>query len=551
MKCQKLFAGLSFIALAASAASAQTSTNQSEITQTGDDNKANVDNARPGNDNNKSTIVQIGNANSVTVLQVGDLNISSIREVGNSNQALHTQDIDLHTADTVQNGNLNRSAVRQRGELNRATVAQDGNRNLSQLSQGVEFNATTDFNGTTFFDPTIEGAGRAADDNRATVRQIGNDLSSTIRQRAAAGGRAADDNVAAITQRGQFNAATILQESRGNSASVFQFDGGSSSALGNSVSVTQRDSAATTGNPESKNVADVAVSSRSNSATVVQNGRDNVVRLSAGIGESNIAQVTQVGNAGQALVGQYGVRDALEIGQNSSNARGYIWQQITSRDSSATIQQGTGASGTAGFSGAYFGESAPTGAATSALSASIVQGNPGAEAAWNVAQILQDGTGLSATIEQRGSGTAALPNIVRVAQQGGTAGGNSATAIQRAGVGPSSAADTAPTGQTGDEYFFAGGARSAEIVILQSGSGNSATVEQRGRGQLARIEQGPGSGNVASILQDVGAVNATAIIRQTGNNNSYSVNQPDANLYILVSQTGNNNAVTDVVERGN
>jgi hypothetical protein len=59
-----------------------------------------------------------------------------------------------------------------------------------------------------------------------------------------------------------------------------------------------------------------------------------------------------------------------------------------------------------------------------------------------------------------------------------------------------------------------GGARSAELNILQSGSTNSATIEQRGRGQFARIEQGPGTGNTASILQDVAATNATAIINR-------------------------------------
>ena len=74
-------------------------------------------------------------------------------------------------------------------------------------------------------------------------------------------------------------------------------------------------------------------------------------------------------------------------------------------------------------------------------------------------------------------------------------------------------------------------------------------LRQRGRGQVARIEQGPGSGNVGSILQDVGATNATAVIRQTGSNNSYSIAQTAAGQYIVVSQTGNGNAVTNVVQR--
>jgi hypothetical protein len=115
-------------------------------------------------------------------------------------------------------------------------------------------------------------------------------------------------------------------------------------------------------------------------------------------------------------------------------------------------------------------------------------------------------------------------------------------------VGPSAAADPG-SGQSGDPFFFAGGARSAEINILQSGSSNRATVEQRGRGQLARIEQGPGSGNAATILQEVNATNGTAIILQTGSNNTYDVVQTGAGQYVLVRQTGNNNTVTNVVQR--
>jgi hypothetical protein len=189
-----------------------------------------------------------------------------------------------------------------------------------------------------------------------------------------------------------------------------------------------------------------------------------------------------------------------------------------------------------------------TGAQSRNLVANVTQGNYPGAASWNVAQVRQDGVDLTANVQQLGTGTVALSNSVRIGQQGGSAGANSAIAVQRAGVGPSGAGDAA-SGRGGDEFFFFGGARSAEATILQSGSSNSATIEQRGRGQLARIEQGPGSGNLASILQDVGATNATAIIRQTGSNNSYSVAQTAAGQYIVVSQTGNGNVVTNVVER--
>jgi hypothetical protein len=120
-------------------------------------------------------------------------------------------------------------------------------------------------------------------------------------------------------------------------------------------------------------------------------------------------------------------------------------------------------------------------------------------------------------------------------------------ARQTAGVGPSTAVGSA-SGQSGDEFFFAGGARSAEIRIFQQNIGNSATVEQRGPGQLARLVQ-TGDSNTGSILQLEDAANATVILRQSGNRNSYSIEQTQAGEYISVSQTGNNNAVTNLVRR--
>jgi hypothetical protein len=182
----------------------------------------------------------------------------------------------------------------------------------------------------------------------------------------------------------------------------------------------------------------------------------------------------------------------------------------------------------------------PVGSATMNLTADVTQSGTR-----NFAVVGQWGTNLRATVEQLGSGAPSLHNGVSISQLGRT---NSATARQTANVGPSAAGDPA-SGQSGDEFFFAGGARSAEIVISQSSSGNSATVEQRGRGQRARVEQS-GESNVGSILQLEAAANATAILRQTGNRNSYAIEQNQAGQYIVVSQTGNENAVTSIVRRG-
>jgi hypothetical protein len=555
MTLAKLMTAASVLAVAG-AANAQTSTNTSEISQTGTNNRLAIDNARAGNDQNQSVAIQNGFDNSATVIQIGDFNSSQVQQIGDANLILHTEEGDFQQAESYQQGDRTFSAIRQRGQSNSATVDQVGDRNASTISQGVEATADRDYSFSEFFDPAV-AATRLGNNNRARVSQVGDDLFTVVRQRAAAGSSAAaSNNVARVEQRGQGSSATVLQESRGNSASIFQFDGGNSAALQNVTSVEQRSTAATaSSNPLSGNVANVAVGGQSNSTTLTQNGRNNDSRVSQGLGTLNIVQITQIGSDGtnRVAVGQYGTRNATAIAQDSVSATANVWQQpgpASSRSSnnSAEIQQGTGTTGSASFSAGFFGNTAPSGNQTRNLTASIVQGNGSGPASWNVAQVRQDGIDLAANVQQAGTGISGLPNIVQIAQQGGSNGGNSARAVQRGGVGPSVAGDPA-SGQAGDPFFFAGGARSAEINILQSGSSNSASVEQRGRGQYARVEQGPGSGNIASILQEAAATNATAIIQQSGSNNSYNVVQTASGQYIAVSQTGNNNTITNVVQR--
>lgn len=550
----RLMGAVSALALGAVAAQAQTSTNTNDISQTGNNNTLVIDNIRPGNDFNRSTALQNGRDNRAIVIQVGDFNASSVRQVGNLNVITHTQVGDFNRAESNQTDNDNRSAIRQQGQGNSATVDTRGSRNVSLVSQGVEAGAGTDFDFSGFFDD-LNGAARTGNDNRVTVNQLGDDFYSTIRQRAAAGSAApASNNSASVLQRGQGNSSTIVQESRGNFAEVLQFGGGNSVALQNRSTVEQRTStAAATDTTLSGNRASVSVAGQSNVGTVRQDGRGNLAELTQGLGSGLSTELVQTGTLGtrSAAIAQYGVGSVIRVEQAAGGASASVWQQAGAPDNRggnnrAEVAQGTGATGRDGISAAFFGNAAPvTGDAASGLSANVTQGNRPAAASWNRAQVLQDGATLSATIVQAGTGTADLPNLARVAQQGS---GNTATGRQSAGVGPSAAGDPA-SGQAGDERFFAGGARSAELAILQSGSNNSASIEQRGRGQYARIEQGPGSDNLATILQEGGATNATAIIRQTGSSNSYNVVQTAPGQYIRVVQTGTGNVVTDVVQR--
>jgi hypothetical protein len=543
---------VSAIALSTASAQAQQTTNQSDVSQTGTDNILVIDNARAGNDQNRSSLIQNGTSNRATVIQIGDFNESLIRQIGDRNITNHTEEGDFNRAETVQTGDDHGSAIRQRGLSNSAVVEQQGTRLRSQIAQGSGASATEDFTFAQFYDPNV-AATRSGNDNRVSVSQIGTDLNSTVRQRAAANSSAsADNNNGRIIQRGNGNLSTLTQESRGNVAEVFQFQGGNTTTLRNQTTVTQGNSAATSAsNPLSNNRASASVAGQSNSGTINQNGRNSNAELSQGLGQGLTQRGSGVSNL--VRVSQAGNTNSVTVAQDSVAAVGDVWQQAgspegRSSNNSVDLQQGTGTTGSDSFSAGFFGNTAPTGAATRNLTADVIQGNNPNSASFNVAQVRQDGVDLTAIVRQAGTGTSALPNLVRISQQGGTGGANRATGVQGAGVGPSAAGDPA-AGQAGDEFFFGGGARSAELNILQSGSANSATIEQRGRGQFARIEQGPGTGNTASILQDVAATNATAVISQTGSNNTYDVVQTGPGQYIRVRQTGNNNVVTDVVRR--
>ncbi|MDP8914123.1 MAG: hypothetical protein M3N39_11175, partial [Pseudomonadota bacterium] len=346
---------------------------------------------------------------------------------------------------------------------------------------------------------------------------------------------------------------TLAVWGKGNSAEVAQ--GGSNHLVrlwqrGNSdvVAVEQSDS----DNPNSKAdpyraVADIAQFASGSTVAVKQVGYANAM-VSQGAGHGSSVKINQTEPSSGTIdkgnvikVSQSGIGSRLDAAQSGINVEAIVWQKLGGLENAALVQQGTGGTATAGFSSTFFGSTATdVAAAARNLTAKVTQAG-----GRNNAQLRQDGVGLAATVEQLGTGAVDFSNSVRVAQQGS---GNTATARQSANVGASSSAAPA-SGQAGDEFYFAGGARSAEITILQSNSGNAASAEQRGQGQVARIEQS-GQNNIASIAQSELATNATAVIRQSGNGNSYTVSQDQAGQYISVSQTGTGNSITNVVQRG-
>jgi trimeric autotransporter adhesin len=282
----------------------------------------------------------------------------------------------------------------------------------------------------------------------------------------------------------------------------------------------------------------------------------------------------------QALISQYGTGNAIDATQNTRNGWLTVWQEAGSSGVRAVVGQGTGGTGNplAPNSGGVLANPAPTGAATQNLTANIRQRGVN-----NAARVLQDGSNLFVTVEQAGTGShsvmgsensvfgrfeygdvtrgasggQAIGNIVTIAQQGSN---NRISATQTETVGRSlvgspasgnTAAQNLALGlpNAADEYRWGGGARSAEIALMQSGSGNHTTVRQEGLGQYARVEQ-RGTNNTASIHQQQPATNATAVIEQAGSGNSYYVVQNAAGQYIHVIQNGTNNNAQNAVIRG-
>jgi len=607
-----LFAGISAAALAAGSASAQQTTNTSTFSQFGSNNTANVDNARSGNQYNSSTVVQNGTSNVVNVLQVGTFNRSYAEQLGNRNNTRHEQNGNRNNAETRQDSDDHGSTIRQAGDDNLGLVSQRGSVQSSAINQAAANNQArvTQTGAGNISEVVQESAGNIAQvltgegsvlaPNRSTITQRntlfdlgGNSNNSTDvaivgqgnRSRVTQDGRynqvqismlsggvggnqanpddpatPYDGNRSTLSQVGQSHAAGIsigsrtAGEGKGNQSIINQRGSGTRSevwqrGVNDQSTINQNGTGPTYASGATLQQAQpfASVSQRQFQAVsnVSQSG-DNFAEVTQGLGSNSSVTIDQIDSgdtdvrqSNQALVAQYGDRNTTEVRQDAMNGSAVVWQQARLVQSSVSIDQGKGSVDAAAFT-------APNQPILYANGDSRdVQANVHQSGAFNATLVRQDGVTLRATVDQGGTGTAANRNSIRIEQTGS---GHSATARQFEGVGPSDSA--APSaGEVGDPFSRAAGVQSAEIVILQSNMNNSATVEQFGRGQFARIEQ-TGQNNIASIAQQAAATNAVAVIRQTGNGNSYSVQQTQAGQYIMVTQAGTNNTVTDVVRRG-
>ncbi len=569
--------------------------------QSGNSNSADT---RENGDFLKSAVAQVGNSNKATVAQVGGYNISTVRQgfaIDSATPAGEFRPANGNSATVDQNGYGISSEIGQRGASAGAPAASQNTAFVYQRSAGFttslqqqsriiqesrgntaevfQYEGSTDApNSSTITQRhSAATADSGAASNRASVAQEGTGQTSSVLQdglrstatvRMQGGGVGTDANQVSISQTGNDlnvsyrlrprapggavgNQATAQQTGTRHTADIYQF------GSADRATVTQADGVDTgayaTGETARGEVF-LSQNTRGGAAAIRQTG-DNFADVTQAFGSASTTDISQI-DAGDvagartrntAIASQYGTANTSNIAQNALGAAATSWQKVGSASNVLTVGQGTGGTGlvsTTGVSG--FGPGAQ-GSGSSQLSADIIQAGTR-----NEATVYQDGTRLTAAVGQDGSGSSAYKNIVFVSQTGGT---NSAIAYQGSGVGPSSAGDPQSGnssadngGAAADEFFFAGGARSAEIAILQTSAGNRASVYQYGRGQIGRIEQS-GNNNVAGIIQELNATNATAVIRQNGDNNSYYIQQVTAGQYVVVSQTGSNN-VSSNVQRG-
>lgn len=456
---------------------------------------------------------------SSTIIQESRGNFGRVLQLDGAVDAANTSTVVQRNLTNPGALSLNSATVEQRGQGQQSTITQNG---ISNRASAV-----------------MAGGGAGGVGNTSVIDQQGvNQFASYTAVRMAADRSLS--NRSQVTQLGNEHESRVFQAGVGDQVTVRQENG---------VNVgTYADGAIARGSVY------VSQNSRMSSIAIDQTG-DNYSEAVQALGENQSVTLDQT-DAGDiagmrasntAIISQYGTNNQILLTQDSIGATATVWQQRSSSSNVATIEQGTGQTALASTSGVPGFSAGSTGAATSGLATDIVQAGIG-----NRGTVYQDGVSLQVRVEQFGVSTGAAPNNVFVSQTGS---GNRANVVQGAGVGPSTAGDpasgnsAADNGGTADEFYFAGGSRSAEVAILQTSSNNSASVRQDGRGQLARIEQS-GAGNVAGITQELGGTNATAIIRQTGNNNSYFIVQTTPGQYIAVSQTGSNNVVTNVVKRG-
>ncbi|HZG47508.1 MAG TPA: hypothetical protein VEZ41_14775 [Allosphingosinicella sp.] len=382
-------------------------------------------------------------------------------------------------------------------------------------------------------------------------------------------------------------------QSGNNTLIVTQTDTGDIGGTGGSTTGTQEPGAfdpaptPTPGTPATvaRNFASVSQAGRNNSGTINQNATRASATLFQRRGSANlVATINQGVNSGfgaftaavpgtppdpvtgdpgtpgtpaSGVQGTGGTAGATRVTAtvNQGGLSGRVDVRQGGSDLTTTVNQNNAEFSTAGrLPGTAMGS---TGGGTAGTVAPVVQiSQVGTR---NNAEVTQNGSNSTATVDQRNTNTSGNISNVIIGQNGGSVNGaNIATARQTStGSGTGTISTNGQTGPTGDPATRTAGTFTNEIEIRQTNTGtsseggaNSATVEQRGAGQVGRIFQN-GSLNEAGILQEMTATNSTAIITQTGRGNTFFITQDQPNSFLRVTQNGNANQTVLLGSGGN
>jgi hypothetical protein len=309
MTRKHLLIGISTAALAAGTAQAQNrdttdARGNREFVQCTAGNSCDVDNQidnNPNNDRNLGAVrASAGTNNYLFVEQDGDDNTGTIDVRGNNNDADIDQDGDDNVARINISGDSNDAYIGQFGEDNLGLITIVGNGNYSYIRQG--------------------SFGSLADNNQAVTNQNGTNLDSFIRQGTFSGEAAGFNNSATVTQTGTGSDSNIRQYQSGNIARVSMSGGGDTYLAENYSYITQRNTlfqGTSTGgfttdnggpdsfnNPDTGNLADVAIAGQGNQSRVIQNGVQNRAIVSMLGGGSTTSTAVTGPNGGAIAAGR-------------------------------------------------------------------------------------------------------------------------------------------------------------------------------------------------------------------------------------------------------
>jgi hypothetical protein len=238
-----------------------------------------------------------GTNNFLFVDQNGDDNTGTIDVRGNNNDAEVEQNGDDNIARIVITGDSNDSYIEQTGEDNVGTITIIGNGNEAEIEQGRTYLGE--------YGSYI----RPADNNRASISLNGTYLDSTIRQgtSSSSGESGSFNNSATVVQTGVGNESFVRQNQSGNVARVNISGGGDTYLAENDSQIRQQNSLfvsngtggfstgtpTQTNNPDTGNLADVAITGQGNESSVRQDGVQNRAIVSMlGGGSTRSTEVT-------------------------------------------------------------------------------------------------------------------------------------------------------------------------------------------------------------------------------------------------------------------